>query len=162
MGQSHSRPLVTPLPVPPSQKGETPPPQVSANDAKKSDSATLLPLEPSSSLNNEENFPTATEFYGPPRLPLPIESEEYLPGSPVLSAEDSTLVNEEFPPIKNTSLLSNQPADDDDDIGDDLSTIAQGVLPSVPTIIEWTGAGSKVYVTGTFANWDKKYRLHKK
>ena len=34
-------------------------------------------------------------------------------------------------------------------------------LGVVPTLFEWTDGGEKIYVTGTFANWNRKYRLHK-
>lgn len=37
----------------------------------------------------------------------------------------------------------------------------------VPMLIEWEGPGERVYVTGTFAiwnrkSWNRKYRLHEK
>lgn len=31
----------------------------------------------------------------------------------------------------------------------------------VPTVISWNGNGEKVYVTGTFANWERKFRLRR-
>lgn len=37
-----------------------------------------------------------------------------------------------------------------------------GVGKAVPTTIQWTGYAQKVYVTGTFVNWEKKFRLHRK
>lgn len=33
---------------------------------------------------------------------------------------------------------------------------------TVPTVITWPHGGTKVYVTGTFAGWRKKYRLTKR
>ena len=39
---------------------------------------------------------------------------------------------------------------------------SSGVGRPVPTIIEWTAPGDKVYVTGTFVNWEKKFRLHRR
>ncbi|KKZ64954.1 hypothetical protein EMCG_09143 [[Emmonsia] crescens] len=36
-----------------------------------------------------------------------------------------------------------------------------GVNKAVTTTIEWRGGGEKVYVTGTFVNWERKFRLHK-
>jgi hypothetical protein len=29
-------------------------------------------------------------------------------------------------------------------------------------VIEWKQGGKKVYVTGTFAGWNKKYRLNRR
>lgn len=37
-----------------------------------------------------------------------------------------------------------------------------GVNKAVTTTIEWRGGGEKVYVTGTFVNWERKFRLHKR
>jgi hypothetical protein len=37
---------------------------------------------------------------------------------------------------------------------------AESTTHTTPTVIEWNQGGNKVYVTGTFANWEKKYRLH--
>jgi hypothetical protein len=51
--------------------------------------------------------------------------------------------------------------DDDDDYGDDLDTVRGGVLPPVPTTFDWREPGRQVYVTGTFADWDRKYRLRR-
>jgi hypothetical protein len=159
MGNSHSRPLVQSLPV---RKNETPrsvatPPR---SNASKKSSAAVTPLEPP---NNDPTVIATAEFFGPPRLPLPIESEDHVPGSPVISPDEyEDQVNPlDFPPVKNQSILSDKTVDDDD-VGDDLSTVAQGILPPVQTIIEWRDPGTKVYVTGTFADWDRKYRLHKK
>jgi hypothetical protein len=46
---------------------------------------------------------------------------------------------------------------DDDDLGEEFKT-PTGRL-TVPTLIEWEGPGERVYVTGTFAGWNRKYRL---
>ena len=32
---------------------------------------------------------------------------------------------------------------------------------SIPTLVTWTDGGNKVYITGTFCGWRKKYRLTK-
>ena len=58
-------------------------------------------------------------------------------------------------------MLSSTTADEDD-VADDNFDTEGGLQPTVPTIIEWLGPGEKVYVTGTFAGWNKKFRLHKK
>jgi hypothetical protein len=52
---------------------------------------------------------------------------------------------------------------DDDEIVDELQPYDMtGLNKAVPTIIEWRGMGEKVYVTGTFVNWERKFRLHKR
>jgi hypothetical protein len=45
------------------------------------------------------------------------------------------------------------------DLGDEFVTTNR---PTVPTLIEWEGGGKSVHVTGTFAGWNRKYRLHRK
>jgi hypothetical protein len=111
-------------------------------------------------------LPTAAaEFTRPPRLPLPIQGKVYTPGSPLISAADLTIplgpLEAGFPALGSSYTLCHSPADEEDG-GDDLGTVRQGVLPSVPTVIEWREPGNKVYVTGTFADWDRKYRLTKR
>jgi hypothetical protein len=163
MGNSHSRPLAQPLPIRDPRKTESPRPTVTParSNASKKSSAVVTPLE---TPNNDPTVIATAEFFGPPRLPLPIESEDHVPGSPVISPDEYdgqvNPLEADFPPVKNQSILSDKTVDDDD-VGDDLSTVAQGILPPVPTIIEWRDPGTKVYVTGTFADWDRKYRLHK-
>lgn len=52
---------------------------------------------------------------------------------------------------------------DDDEALDELQPYTpSGVGRAVPTLIEWTAPGDKVYVTGTFVNWEKKFRLHRR
>jgi len=52
---------------------------------------------------------------------------------------------------------------DEDDAGDELSPYTpSGVGKAVPTGIEWSAPGQKVYVTGTFVNWEKKFKLHRR
>ena len=88
----------------------------------------------------------------------------HAPGSPILSP----IEREAIPPIddihlsRRASVLSGTTVEDDD-LGDDVSTLEPwGGAPTVPTLLEWREDGEKVYVTGTFAGWDKKFRLHKK
>ncbi|KAH7386688.1 5'-AMP-activated protein kinase beta subunit, interation domain-containing protein [Phaeosphaeria sp. MPI-PUGE-AT-0046c] len=105
---------------------------------------------------------TAANFSRPPRLPLPIEEETHLPGSPILSAQnysspiDHDEVEGNLP--RHASMLSTTTADDED-LGDEFKP-ATG-RPTVPTLIEWEGDGERVYATGTFAGWNRKYRLHR-
>ena len=107
------------------------------------------------------------QAHRPPRLPLPIEEEIYTPGSPIISPADITLaLNQdqlETGLPRRSSLLSSTTADDEE-AGDELQPYDAdpGVKRAVPTLVEWKGRGDRVYVTGTFAGWNKKYRLHRK
>ena len=110
----------------------------------------------------DSNYVPASNLNYPPRLPLPIQEEIYTPGSPIITPDDlSTALREEAEGTlpSHTSLLSHTTLDDDEDV-DLLDHGAKG--RAVPTTIQWTHGGSKVYVTGTFANWSKKYRMHRK
>ncbi|OCL05030.1 carbohydrate-binding module family 48 protein [Glonium stellatum] len=110
--------------------------------------------------------PSQSQYTRPPRLPLPIEEEVHTPGSPIISPAD---LSAPLDPVdvdgilpRRSSVLSSTTVDDDD-LGDGLlQGDDSGARPAVPTLIEWTQGGERVYVTGTFAgNWDRKYRLHK-
>lgn len=37
-----------------------------------------------------------------------------------------------------------------------------GDSEGIPTLIEWEGSGNRVYVTGTFAQWKRKFKLRPK
>lgn len=122
-------------------------------------------IEPAASSQDEYYIPPS-QYSRPPRLPLPIEEEVHTPGSPIISPADlaSPLDPSDVDGVlpRRTSVLSSTTVDEDD-VGDDFHTPETGAQPAVPTIIEWTQPGEKVYVTGTFAgNWDRKYRLHRK
>jgi hypothetical protein len=103
----------------------------------------------------------------PPRLPIPIEEEVYTPGSPIISpadlssALDHDAVEGALP--RKTSLLSSTTLgeDDDDDSYHHPTELETPVTKTIPTTIEWKHGGDKVYVTGTFAAWDRKFRLHR-
>ncbi|KAF2744440.1 carbohydrate-binding module family 48 protein [Sporormia fimetaria CBS 119925] len=137
---SQSQPVDVPAPR------DDPPPAPPKIDA---------PFSPSSPLPVEYFVPPA-QFARPPRLPLPIEEEVHTPGSPIISPEE--LVDPDGTLPRRTSLSSTV-ADEDEDEGDELSAPQNG--PTVPTLIEWEGRGEKVYVTGTFVNWERKFRLYK-
>lgn len=105
-----------------------------------------------------------SDFSRPPRLPLPIE-EVHTPGSPIITPQDISL------PIgqadinglpRRASVLSSTTVDDED-LGDNEAFTADqaSLAPSVPMPIEWKGPGDKVYVTGTFVQWDRKFKLHR-
>ncbi|CAF9919514.1 MAG: hypothetical protein GOMPHAMPRED_001839 [Gomphillus americanus] len=100
-------------------------------------------------------------FPHPPRLPLPIQDQLYTPGSPVISPEDlANVVHEDGGAAlpHQTSLLSHTTMDEDEEV-DLLDQANKGL--TVPARLEWKGPGNKIYVTGTFNGWSKKYRMQK-
>jgi hypothetical protein len=113
---------------------------------------------------SQEYMVSSPHFSRPPRLPLPIEEELHTPGSPIISAQDlpspSILDPNEVDGIlpRRSSIVSSVAADDDD-LGDEFK--GPSGRPTVPTLIEWEGPGERVYVTGTFTGWNKKYKLLK-
>jgi hypothetical protein len=98
-------------------------------------------------------------------LPLPIGEEVHAPGSPILSpAERIETIGpiEDIQLSRRASVLSGTTIEDED-LGDDTGVLDPlGGTATVPTLLEWREDGEKVYVTGTFAGWDKKFRLHRK
>ncbi|KAH8725980.1 hypothetical protein GQ44DRAFT_706234 [Phaeosphaeriaceae sp. PMI808] len=122
-------------------------------------------IDPVSASQQEYIIP-ASQFSRPPRLPLPIEEETHLPGSPILASQDysnEAIYHDELggplPRPISISMLSDKTMDEDD-LGEEFKGPSTG-RPTVPTLLEWEGEGERVYVTGTFAGWNKKYRLHK-
>lgn len=113
-------------------------------------------------------YSASTHLQRPPRMPLPIGDATTTPGSPISGPEDSHI----------QSLPADQALDQHMDAeatdvssatmeGEELSDELQpytvsGVGKAVPTVIEWSGQGQKVYVTGTFVNWEKKFKLHRR
>ncbi|KAL4801363.1 hypothetical protein BDV18DRAFT_149452 [Aspergillus unguis] len=99
----------------------------------------------------------------PPRMPLPIGDATATPGSPISGPEDSSVVvPEQSVDDQATTPKPDLTKIEDDETVDELQPyIPSGVGRAVPTSIEWTSGGNKVYVTGTFVNWEKKFRLHK-
>ncbi len=159
-----SKAVAAPVPVPGAGSTTNTADDVTARDLEPPPAPAL---EPSGPPREMDHIPPA-QILRPPRLPLPIEEEVYTPGSPIISPADITSALNQDPLEaglpRRTSLLSSTTADDDE-VGDELRTY--GVEPStskktVPTLVEWRGKGDKVYVTGTFAGWNKKFRLHKK
>ncbi|KAF2012573.1 carbohydrate-binding module family 48 protein [Aaosphaeria arxii CBS 175.79] len=105
--------------------------------------------------------PQPSQYSRPPRLPLPIEEEPHTPGSPIISPADIDNVidiDSDALPRRAASVLSST-KDEEEEMEEEFQPPAAGKL-TVPTLIEWEGPGERVYVTGTFANWDKKYRLY--
>jgi hypothetical protein len=101
-------------------------------------------------------------------LPLPIEEEVHTPGSPIIDPHDITLPLEPSDveggalPRK-SSVLSSTTLDDDDVGENDAFDTSQpsSLQMRVPTRMEWNGSGDKVFVTGTFCNWERKLKLHR-
>jgi hypothetical protein len=108
-------------------------------------------------------MPPPQQFARPPRLPLPIEEEVHTPGSPIISPADLAPVDTAGGPDgdlgRRASVLSSTTAEEEE-LVDEFPNPHN--VPTVPTIIEWEGEGEKVYVTGTFVEWNRKFRLHRK
>lgn len=122
------------------------------------------PIEPSGP-PSDPNFIPHSNFGPPPRLPLPIGEEVHTPGSPIISAKGglSTLYEEDIlegqlprpsSAISNTTL-------EDDEYGSDVDSQAEDNRVRVPYTVNWKQPGEKVYITGTFTGWNKKFRLEK-
>ncbi len=108
----------------------------------------------------------ASNFSRPPRLPLPIDRDPE-PISPIATPTDGTTPMETADEVSLThrpaSMLSSTTLDDDEGIAD-IETFTLESDPSnqkVLTTLEWRGVGKTVYVTGTFAKWEKKFRMQK-
>ena len=116
----------------------------------------------------DPNYIPHSNLNFPPRLPLPIEEEVHVPGSPVLTAQDFTSslnddnldgsidggIPRQSSAISSTTL-------EEDAAGDELQPFNQPGGGTVPTLLQWKQDGEKVYVTGTFAGWSKKFRLYR-
>ena len=157
-------------PVPESQRAPSPSPPIDAPTLPVDVPAVLrdeLPERLSSidpaDASHDYMIPSS-QFSRPPRLPLPIEEEVHTPGSPIISAQEiwSPIQDSDAEGMlpRRSSMLSTTTADDDD-LGEEFKGPSTG-RPTVPTLIEWEGPGERVYVTGTFAGWNRKYKLHRK
>lgn len=113
----------------------------------------------------EERIFVPISHHRPPRLPLPIaelpESPNLGPVSktdsdvPIFEHDDSVL------PRRN-SMIS-VATQEEEDVGEELQPFGVGYSgQTVPFTIEWNQPAEKVFVTGTFAAWDKKYRLKRR
>jgi hypothetical protein len=137
-------------------------PAVPREDATVSSSAHASSIEPADASLEGPTVPSS-HYSRPPRLPLPIEEEPHTPGSPIISPADSASpidhgeIEGALP--RHSSMLSSTIADDED-LGDEYKSPQDQV--TVPALIEWEGPGERVYVTGTFAGWNRKYKLHRK
>ena len=117
-----------------------------------------LPRDPNHIPHSNLNFP--------PRLPLPIEEEVHTPGSPILTPQgaSSSLREDDIdgPLPRQTSAVSSTTIEDDE-LGDELRPYPYEAPPrgTVPTILEWKQGGERVYVTGTFTGWSRKFRMNR-
>lgn len=122
----------------------------------------------------------------PPRLPLPIGDAMTAPGSPIVAPSSMTEPHAAVPVLVDKAELElpgngdgrdragaaglGEEEEEEEEIIDELEVDAGmgvgvggvGVNKAVTTTIEWRGGGEKVYVTGTFVNWERKFRLHKR
>ena len=115
--------------------------------------------------------PPLNTYYGasahlqrPPRLPLPIGDASTAPGSPIVGPDGTT--EADLQGIKNIDEQARPGVSDfngaavyDDETSD--GSRPHNANRAVPTTIDWNGPGNKVYVTGTFVDWEKKFRLHR-
>lgn len=159
-------PSVLPAPSttpPPSEVHAIPIDAALSSRAAAAEQAIVGSLEPADA--SQDYIVPSSHFSRPPRLPLPIEEEVHTPGSPIISPTDLPVESLDHGEVegtlpRRTSMLSSTTADDDD-LGEEFKVPTPG-RPTVPTLIEWEGSGERVYVTGTFAGWNRKYRLHNK
>lgn len=124
------------------------------------------PLAPLRSPSEPVPLPLPS-FSRPPRLPLPIEEEFQAPGSPIstntgFGAAASDPEADDSLPRRFSVISSN--IDEDDDAQEFLGQPDLDGVPKVPTVIEYREAspGERVYVTGTFTDWQRKFRLQAK
>lgn len=121
-------------------------------------------LEPSGP-PRDPNYVPQSQLNIPPRLPLPIEEEIHTPGSPIITSADlsSALDGDDLDGAlpRRSSVLSSTTIDEDE-LGDELQAYPlDGTRKTVPTTVEWKQGGDRVYVTGTFAAWQRKFRLQR-
>lgn len=142
-----------------------------------------VPVSRSKQDSAEERFEDHTSAYQdrrytpvaqlrPPRLPLPI-ADVPIPESPTLAPVDKG--NADVPifetdeplaaietQLRRKSSMMSTTTESEEEVGEELQPYAveQSNAQTVPTVIEWNHGGQRVYVTGTFANWERKYRLH--
>jgi len=121
--------------------------------------------------HNQQRHYTPMSQTRPPRLPLPI-ADVAVPDSPTLMPVDRS--NADVPvfetddplsaperKVRRKSSMLSTTTQDEEELGDELQPFGtEATSQTIPTIIEWNQPGHKVYVTGTFANWEKKFRLH--
>ena len=120
-------------------------------------------FEPLGPPQNDDYAPKSNLNF-PPRLPLPIQEEVYTPGSPIITPGDLSTELEDDDDVdgplpQRASLLSHTTMDEDEESAEYELDLAKG--KTVPTTVEWRGHAEKIYITGTFAAWSRKYRMHR-
>lgn len=113
-------------------------------------------------------YSASAHLQRPPRLPLPIGDANTTPGSPIAGPEDSHiqslpadgLLNEQID--LNTAAMGHTTIEDEELLDELQPYTTSGAGKAVPVVIEWSAPATKVYVTGTFVNWEKKFRLHRR
>ena len=123
------------------------------------------PATPSAPLSSAY-YNASTHLQRPPRMPLPIGDATATPGSPIIGPPDGHI--DSLPQDRlldeqgDTSNIGSATVDEDELVDELQPYTVSGVGKAIPTVIPWTGPGHKVYVTGTFVNWEKKFRLHRR
>lgn len=110
----------------------------------------------------DPNYIPHSNLNFPPRLPLPIEEELHTPGSPP-EGVSSVLEEDDVEGLLpgNASMVSST-TPDDDYAGHELQPYPlDDSRRKVPTTVEWKQGGEKVYVTGTFTSWNRKFRMNR-
>ena len=112
----------------------------------------------------DPNFVPHSNLNFPPRMPLPIEEEFHAPYSPTITAQEfsSSLHEEDFDgAIPRQSSVISSTTLEEEELGNELQPYPYEAPPQglVPTRLQWTQGGDRVYVTGTFAGWNRKYRM---
>lgn len=112
----------------------------------------------------DPNYIPHSNLNFPPRLPLPIEEEVHAPGSPVIAPQgfSSSLDEDDIDDtIPRPSSVVSSTTIEDDAAGDELQPYPYEQPPrgTVPTLLQWKQGGDRVYVTGTFAGWSRKFRM---
>lgn len=104
----------------------------------------------------DSDFIPHSNFGLPPRLPLPISEELHNPGSPIIDADLDGSIPRQISNISESTIA-------DDELGNELRSqnSDDDDRNRVPTPVYWDRGGEKVYITGTFTKWNRKYRLHK-
>lgn len=101
----------------------------------------------------------------PPRLPLPIAEVPDSPNLGPISKTDSDvpIFSHDDSDIPRRNSMLSVATQEEEDVGEELQPFGVGYTgQTVPYTIEWNRPAEKVFVTGTFAAWDKKYRLRKR
>ena len=119
----------------------------------------------SSGPSRDPNFVPHSNLNFPPRMPLPIEEEYRAPYSPTIPAQElsSSLhegdIDGSLP--RQSSVISSTTLEEEEELGNELQPYPYEAPPQglVPTRLQWTQGGDRVYVTGTFAGWNRKFRM---